>query len=492
MAETTSILFEFDSEIDDKPREECGVFGIYAPGQDVAALSYNALFNLQHRGQDAAGIAVIDRDRPESILCVNGRGKIEEALQSSRVLAGLPESDMASASVRYSTIDTRSREEQDGAAMPLIGGGNGGSKFSLSYNGHLANFEELRAEHPSSAHCYTDGQLMTHLIGEQTKAGVGLYESIVDVTSDFNGAYSLVIMGENKLFGVRDPKGIRPLMLGKLPDGGRAIASEIAALDIIGATYEREVEAGEIVEISPEGLKSYKPYDPEEVEDKLCAFEFVYFSRPDNVLHGESAAKTRRKAGIELAIQFPVEDADAVIDVPDSGSSAAKGYAYATGLPLEEGLVKNKYVGRSFIASGQAQREEMIRAKFNVMPENVSGKNLVVVDDSLIRGTTMRGIVSMLRGAGAKGIHLRIASAPYISPCFYGMDTGNIAELIASGKSVEEICEYVGADSLAYLPVEDLKVTLGKAAGKVCMACMTGEYPTDIPEHMLQPKLISR
>ena len=467
------------AEFEDKPGEECGVFGIYAPGEDVAALTYDALFALQHRGQDAAGVAVSYNGG--SIMGVADLGKIEEALHFGADLAGLPASGLAIGHVRYSTNETKSKRQ---AAQPMMGGDRN-TKFALGHNGHLVNYDNLKRADPNQEDYPTDSRLITDMISRELERGAGLYDALVSSTRQLNGAYSLVVMGENKLFGIRDPKGFRPLMVGKLPNNGWALASEVSALNIIGAEFEREVEPGEFVEIDTEGLKSHKPFDPSEVETKLCAFEFVYFSRPDNVLEGELVASTRRRAGIELAKLFPVE-ADLVADAPDSGTPAAKGYAYQTGLPLLEALVKNRYVGRSFIAAGQANRENMIDSKFSAVREIVEGQRLVLVDDSIIRGSTTKKLVNMLFKAGAKEVHLRIASAPYAWPCFMGMDTGDRQKLMAKDMSVEEIRAAIGADSLAYLPAESLERTFGRAAGKVCMACMTGEYPIPIPEELLQ------
>ena len=410
-------------------------------------------------------------------------GNVEEALGHGDFLKGLPVSDMACGHVRYGTNETKTKEARLAAIQPMLGG-NSHSKFALSHNGHLVNFEELRQEHPRPEQCHTDSQLMTHLIGEEVELGAGLYDAMTSVSRRLNGAYSLVVMGGGRLYGMRDPNGFRPLMLGSLNVRGWAIASEVAALDIVGATFEREVEAGEVVEVSDDGLRSFRPFEASEISSNLCAFEIIYLSRPDNVVAGELVARARRQAGIELARLFPV-DADLVTDAPDSGTLAADGYAHKSGLPKLPALVKNKYVGRSFIAAGQANREEMVAAKFNAVPEIVEGQSVVVVDDSIIRGTTTKGLVNMLRKAGARQVHLRIASSPYQWPCFYGMDTANRGQLIAAEMSVAGICEELGADSLEYIPLKDLEATFGKAAGKVCMACMTGEYPTDVPRELL-------
>ena len=289
-------------------------------------------------------------------------------------------------------------------------------------------------------------------------------------------------MGEDKLFGVRDPKGFRPLMLGRFSSGGYALASEIGALDIMGASFEREVERGEIVEIDTEGIKSHMPFDPSEIKKKLCSYEFIYFSRPDNILEDELVATTRRRAGLELGRMFPA-DVDLVTDAPNSGTSAAKGFAYKTGLPLLEGLVKNQYVGRTFIDINPGM---LIDAKLKAVRRIVEGQRVAVVDDSIIRGNTTRKVVTMLREAGAQEVHLRIASAPYQWSCFYGMDTGDRETLIAAHMSVEEMRVALRADSLEFLPLRELEITFGKAAGKVCMACMDGRYPTKVPEEMLK------
>jgi amidophosphoribosyltransferase len=472
------------AELEDKPGEECGVFGIYLPGEPgikATALTYNALHTLQHRGQDAAGIHV---QTPEGyIRGYKDVGLLKDAMQDGDHLRGLPAANIASGHVRYGTSTAKSLSERRNAAQPMLGGQNG-SKFALSHNGHLINFDELRAASPQPDRSYTDSQLITNAIEAELSDNAGLYGAIVAATEKLSGAYSMVIMGENKLYGVRDPKGFRPLMLGRLPDNGWALASEVAALDIIDAGFEREVEPGEIVEISEAGLKSYKPYDPREVSTNVCAFEFVYTSRPDNVIEGEPVAITRYRAGRKLAKLFPA-DADLVADSPDSGTIAAKGYARESGLPLLDALVRNRYIGRTFMADETEKRKEMLRSKLNPVRSIVEGKSVVIVDDSIIRGNTFAQVVQGLWNVGAKEVHIRIASAPYAWPCFMGMDTGDRGSLIAAHMSIDEMCEALNATSLDFLDVEQFESTLGRAAGKVCLACMNGEYPLPVPSEKL-------
>lgn len=458
-----------------EPREACGVFGIYAPNQPVAELTYRGLLALQHRGQDAAGIAVSDGD---TIKVIKNTGLVEEALNHGSVLSGFAPAEFASGHVRYSTSHTNPQEAIQGA-QPMFGEARGVS-FTLSQNGHTINAEELEREMEPDRHV-TDGELITDLVANELSQGASLARSVAKACNRLNGAYSLVVMGKQELIGIRDPNGFRPLRIGQLKDGGLVLASELAALDIVRAEPVREVHPGELVRINAQGVRSFSPFDKSAIRSNLCAFEYIYFSRPDNDLMGENVEKVRFQCGQELANEAPIE-ADIVIGVPNSGISATHGFADVSKLPMKQGITKNQYVRRTFIETGQVAREDLVRMKHNVNKPIVDGMRVVVVDDSIVRTTTSQHIVEMLREAGASEIHLRIASPPYKWPCFYGMNTGNIDELVAASMNVEEIRQEIGADTLHYLSIEGLQRSLGQALGKVCMACMTGQYPTPVPE----------
>ena len=474
---------------DERPREECGVFGLYAPNMPAAEMTYAGLLALQHRGQEGAGIGVTNG---RSITVVKDVGLVTEALRHGGSLSGLQPSVFATGHVRYGTHHSngsnRSPAEEFAAVQPMVGRSEiSGVSFTVSHNGHIINSDEISQGLNLNGSGYaSDSDLIKRLIGrELDKLGEDgeLRDGVMAAANQLNGAYSLVIMGTDKLIGLRDPKGIRPLWLGQIGDeGGMVLASELSALYIIKATPVREIEAGELVEIDQDGLRSYKPFSESEVKQRLCALEFDYFSRPDNELEGENVELVRFRKGKLLAERFPIE-ADIVVGSPNSGMAAARGYANASGLPMEQGLVKNDYVGRTFIANSQLSREQKVRTKFNANRGIVGGKRVVVVDDTIVRGTTTKWLVEMLREAGAEEVHLRISAPPIKWSCYYGMDTPARDELIAAGMSNEEVCQAVGANSLEYLSLEDLQASVGKAAGKLCMACMDGQYPTPINGH---------
>ncbi len=460
--------------------EECGVFGIYAPGRDVAALTYRGLIALQHRGQDAAGVAV---SNGQDIQVVKDVGLVTEALANGTVLDSLHDGEFASGHVRYSTSKTYTYDEKVRAAQPIIGKRDNRS-FALSQNGHTINAEELERESDDTHQPVTDGELIAQLISGSMSRGVSLAKAVRTAGNYLNGAYSLVVMGQRELIGLRDPRGFRPLVLGALEGGGSVIASEWSALDIVGASYEREIKPGELVQVNHKGqVRSFELPENELPEPALCSFEYVYFSRPDNEMFGENVEQVRFRMGQELAAESPV-DADLVLGVPNSGVSAAYGYVDISRMPLKHGLTKNTFINRTFIASTQIEREEMARMKLSANKAVVEGKRVVAVDDSIIRSTTTKAIVSMLKEAGATEVHLRISSPPYKWPCFYGMNTGDINELIAASKTIEEIRREVGADSLEFLTVDAMKRAMGQAAGKVCLACATGNYPTPVDEKL--------
>ncbi|MFM9124455.1 MAG: amidophosphoribosyltransferase [Actinomycetota bacterium] len=445
----------------------CGVFGIHAPGRDVARLAYFALYALQHRGQESAGIAVTDGSR---ITAVRDLGLVSQVFDESTLetLRG----DMAIGHARYST--TGSSQWQN--AQPVVRHREGRT-LALGHNGNLTNTTELREELEAKGIRFestSDTEVIAALICEHPGT---LVEGVQEAISRISGAFAAVVMDEERLIGFRDPDGIRPLVLGDL-DGHPVLASESCALDLVGARVVRDVEPGEIVVLHPDGVESIRPADPH--HPALCVFEFIYFARPDSRIDGQHLHGVRGRMGERLAAEAPVE-ADIVIPVPDSGAPAAQGFARRSGIPYMDGLIKNRYVGRTFIQPDQAMRESGIRLKFNPMPDVLAGRRVVVVDDSIVRGTTTRKIVEMLRGAGATEVHLRISSPPIISPCFYGIDMATKDEMIAAAKSRAELRGDPPADSLAYLSLEGLEASTGHGDDRFCRACLTGRYPTPVP-----------
>jgi len=443
------------------------VFGIYSTEADAARVSYFGLFALQHRGQESAGIAVSDG---QTITVYKDLGLVAQVFNES-TLAGLT-GNIAIGHTRYSTTGSSVWEN----SQPVFrqAGDNG---IALSHNGNLTNTSKLAAlvEHPSAT---TDSEMMTALIAQRIEThDEDLASALEAVLPGFEGAYSLTIMDRDHLVGVRDPNGFRPLCLGSI-DGGWVLASETAALDLVGAALERELAPGEMVVIDGNGFTISKPFEP--TRESMCLFEFVYFARPDSTLRGQNIHLARRRMGVALAEQAPVE-ADAVVPVPESGIPAAQGYAEASGIRYTDGLVKNRYIGRTFIQPAQTLRDRGIRLKLNAMPAELEGKRVVLVDDSIVRGSTTRQLVQMVWEAGAAEVHLRISSPPYRWPCFYGMDTGDRSTLLAAGKSVDEIAEFLEVDSLAYLDLDRLIKATGASADGFCTACLSGSYPTDVP-----------
>lgn len=457
----------------DRPKDECGLVGIYAPGEDVAKLSYYALFALQHRGQESAGIAVADGDR---IWVYKDMGLVTQVFNETKLssLAG----HVAVGHVRYSTTGSSSWEN----AQPVYRT-SGGVAIALGHNGNLVNTLDLVNEvdrhpgHTSGLSSSTDSDLIATMIAQSGR--LTAEDAILETLPKLRGAFSLVMMDEQTVFGARDANGVRPLVLGRLPNG-YVLASETCALDIVGAERIREVEPGEVVAIDSSGVRSHRFA---KAKANLCIFEFVYLARPDSVLYGKNVYETRYRMGITLANEAPVE-ADLVMPVPDTGTAAAAGYAWQSGIPYGEGFVKNRYVGRTFIQPTQSIREQGIRAKLNPLPSLIDGKRLVVVDDSIVRGNTTRQIVRMLKEAGAVEVHMRISSPPIRWPCFYGVDIADRDELIAAWSSVEEIQGHIGADSLAYLSLEGLIASTEVPSDMFCTACFSSNYPIPIPEHV--------
>jgi amidophosphoribosyltransferase len=450
------------------PRCECGVFGIYAPGEDVATLTYFALFALQHRGQESAGIAVSDGART---VVHREMGLVSQVFGPSD-LAAL-EGHLAVGHCRYSTTGASSWEN----AQPIYRESGTGVRIALGHNGNIVNTRELAADldDGESIAPSTDSQLMTRLIGERSEPR--LEDAIVAVAQRLRGAFSVIVSDERRLYAFRDPHGVRPLQIGRMPSGGWVFASETSALEIVGAVLVRDVEPGELVVVDADGLHSRRFA---EATPRFCLFEWVYLARPDHRQDGSSVLAARRKMGRQLAIEAPV-DADVVLPVPEAGRDAAAGYAEQAGLPFADGLVKNRYVGRTFIQPTQTLRQLGIRLKLSPVREIVEGKRLVVVDDSIVRGNTSRQLVAMLRAAGAAEVHLRITSPPITDPCYYGIDMATRAELIGADMDVEQIRAFVGADSLHYLSLDGLVDAVPQTRERLCTACFTGEYPIAVP-----------
>ena len=455
------------------------MFGVYAPGKPVSHLTYLGLHALQHRGQESAGMAVGDG---RVITVVKDMGLVS-AVFDDRTLAGLPGS-FAIGHTRYSTTGSSNWRNAQPAYRDV-----GQHEFALGHNGNLTNTEALADEAGMLPGTVTsDSDLIAELLAREIGTGEGdLADALFHVLPHLEGAFSLVLMDAGRIMGVRDPNGFRPLCLGKL-DGGWVLASESPALDIVGAHLVRELDPGEVVVIDAGGPRSIRPFADARIDPRLCVFEFVYFARPDAQLYGRSVASARVRMGEQLAEQAPLppdtvapERPAMVMPVPESGVPAAQGFARASGVPYGDGLVKNRYIGRTFIAPSQELRAQAVRLKLNPLREQIMGKRLVVVDDSIVRGTTTRSVVAMLREAGAAEVHLRIMSPPYRWPCFYGMDTGNRGELLAANLTVDEIRRYVGADSLAYLAIDRLITAVGAAGAGFCDACLTGDYPTTVP-----------
>ena len=473
-------------------KEACGVFGVHAPGRVASQLTFDGLYALQHRGQESAGMAVSDG---ESITVVKDMGLVTRVFDE-RTLSGLP-GDLAMGHTRYSTHGSSDWR----AAQPVYRPA-GGAGFALGHNGNLTNTAALAARAgmlPGMA--ATDSDVVAELLaralpgmapaeparpsGASTPAAPpALGAALRSVLPGVEGAFSLVLVDVSHLYGVRDPHGFRPLCLGRLgpadlPEGW-VLASESPALDVIGATFVRELEPGELVTIDAGGVHSERIFDAGAVDPRLCIFELVYFARPDSRLYGKEVHGARRRMGELLAEQAPA-DADLVMGVPDSGVPAAEGFARRSGIPYGQGLVKNRYIGRTFIDPDSDARRDAVRRKLNPLRENIAGKRLVVVDDSIVRGTTTRAIVGMLRDAGATEVHLRISSPPFRWPCFYGIDTPTRAELLAARMTLGEIVRYLGVDSIAYIGLDELKEAIGAGPAGWCDACLTGHYPTDVP-----------
>jgi amidophosphoribosyltransferase len=453
----------------------CGVFGVRAPGRDVARLSYFGLYALQHRGQESAGIAVSEQGR---LTALRDLGLVPQVFDE-RSLSGL-KGELAIGHTRYSTTGANAWEN----AQPLLHHGRART-VALGHNGNLVNADDLRAALGKPLASTSDSEVIAALIADDERP---LEDAAAAAMARLEGAASVVGIADGKLFAFRDAHGFRPLVLGRLgPDP--VVASETCALDLVGAQLEREVRPGELIVAADDGLHAIQALQPAE-RGALCIFEFFYLARPDTRLSGVEVHGARVRMGERLAAEAPVE-ADLVLPIPDSGTPAAIGFARATGIPFSEGLIKNRYVGRTFIQPEQGMREQGIRMKFNPLAE-VEGQRVVVVDDSIVRGSTTRQIVSMLFDAGASEVHVRISSPPVVSPCFYGIDLASEDEMIAAHATVDDVRAAIGATSLAYLSLDGLQAATRRPADALCRACLTRDYPTRVPANSTKLRFESR
>ena len=458
----------------DKIHEECGVFGVYADKKtDVAGLCYYGLFALQHRGQESCGIYVND----DGVINGYKAAGIVNDVFTRPVLESLGQGSMALAHVRYGTAGSSGSKNAQPVQINHIKG-----SMALAYNGNIANAMALREKLESTGsifHTTGDAEVIAYVVTRERMNAPSIEAAVSATMKQLVGAYSMVLMSPRKLIAARDPMGFHPLCIGQ-KDGMYVVASETCALDSVGAKFLRDVEPGEIVIIDEDGVRSDKS-NCIEGKKSLCVFEFVYFARPDSVVDGSSVHIARRRAGAMLALRHPV-NADVVIGTPDSGIDAAIGYANESGIPYAVGLIKNKYIGRTFIDIGQDYRMDRVKIKLNAVSAVVKDKRVILVDDSIVRGTTSARIVKMLKDAGAKEVHLRISSPPFLYPCYFGTDIDSPDVLIACQHPVEEIAKIVGADSLGYLAIEDMPKLAYNTKLEICDACFTGEYPIDVPK----------
>ena len=457
-------------------REECGVFGVYsAETNDVASTTYYGLFALQHRGQESCGIVVNDDGVFEDF---KDTGLVNDVF-SPDIIKRLGEGNIAVGHVRYGTTGSNDRSNAQPIVVNHIKG-----KMALAHNGNLINSGELRRElelNGSIFHTTSDTEVISYIITKERLSAPSIEQAVNKAMDKIKGAYSLVIMSPSKLIAVRDENGFRPLCYGKTKDGRYIVASESCALDAVGASFIRDIKPGEIVVFDKNGIRSISDHC-EKTKGSLCVFEYIYFARPDSVIDGCSVHTARQRAGAFLALEHPVQ-ADVVIGVPDSGLDAAIGYAKQSGIPYEIGFIKNKYIARTFIAPGQKSREDKVKIKLNAIADVVKGKRVVMIDDSIVRGTTSARIVKLLREAGAKEIHMRVSAPPFMNPCYYGTDIDSRENLIACKHTVDEIADIIGVDSLGYLSVENVKkIAKGVYETEYCTACFNGEYPTETPK----------
>ena len=463
-------------EVEEKLREECGVFGIYdLDGKDVAASIYYGLFALQHRGQESCGIAVSETNGPKGkVTSYKGMGLVNEVFTGDELeqMRG----DIGVGHVRYSTAGASTRENAQPLVLNYVKG-----TLALAHNGNLINAPELREELAYSGAIFQttiDSEVVAYHIARERVKTKNVESAVLNAMKKIRGAYSLVIMSPRKLIGARDPYGFKPLCIGRR-DNAYIITSETCALETLGAEYIRDIEPGEVVTITKDGIKSDTSMCLPKEQQARCIFEYIYFARPDSHIDGVSVYGSRIKAGRFLAMDSPVE-ADIVVGVPESGNAAAMGYAMESGIPYGTAFVKNSYVGRTFIKPKQSTRESSVKIKLNVLREAVAGKRVIMIDDSIVRGTTSDRIVKMLRDAGAREVHMRVSSPPFLWPCYFGTDVPAREQLIAYNRSVEEIRQMIGADSLGYLQIDRLKELVNGL--DICQGCFTGKYPMEPPE----------
>jgi amidophosphoribosyltransferase len=452
----------------ESPKDECGLFGVWAPGEDVARLTYFGLFAQQHRGQESAGMAVSDTN---NILVYKELGLVSQVFNEASLTA--LHGDLAIGHTRYSTTGSTTWDN----AQPVFKT-DGAHSVALGHNGNLVDTAHLATMAGGRGGATTDTDIVTTLIANEMPLAGGLEEAAMRVLPSLRGAFCFVIMDERSVYAARDAHGVRPLTIGRLPNGF-VVASETCALDIVGATVVRDVEPGELIRIDERGLHSRRFADSPKAS--LCIFEYVYLARPDTRLRGRSVHEARREMGRSLAKEHPV-DADMVIAVPTTGHSAAQGYSEVSGIPYGDGLYKNNYVGRTFIQPSQSRRDRGVKLKLNPLPDSIRAKRLVVVDDTIVRGTTTKQVVQVLREAGATEVHIRIPCPPIQWPCFYGIDMPTRQELIAADLTVEQIRDYLGADSLGYLSLDGMVAAAEGPASSFCRACFDGEYPIPIPD----------
>jgi len=464
--------------------EECGVFGVYSPqNASLADMAYYALFALQHRGQESCGIVV---NRDEKFHSYKDTGLVQDVF-THEILANFPEGQIAVGHVRYGTSGTTGRSN----AQPIVVNHMCGN-MAIAHNGNLANSYDLRRALESEGsifHTTSDTEVIAYVITKERLRLPSMEEAITSAMDKLDGAYSLVVMSHDKLVAVRDPHGFRPICYGRMADGSWVVASESCALDAVGATFERDLKPGEIIVFDKNGMRSITHHCGK-CPKTSCVFEFIYFARPDSVVDGSSVHNARLRAGAFLALEHPVQ-ADVVIGVPDSGIDAAIGYARQSGIPYGLGFIKNKYIGRTFISPGQRSREDKVRIMLNPVSSTVAGKRVVLIDDSIVRGTTCARIVRLLREAGAKEVHMRVTAPPFLYPCYYGTDIDSSDKLIAYKHTLEEIVQMIDVDSLGYLSIENARKIAENSDCEFCTACFDGLYPTEPPTHPLKHRFES-
>ena len=469
-----------------KLHEECGVFGVFAPNkQNVAATCYYGLFALQHRGQESCGIVVNDDGLFNSYKDL---GLVNDVF-TKPVIEKLGLGNAALGHVRYGTTGSNDRLNSQPIVVNHVKG-----RMALAHNGNLVNSYELRRElelQGSIFHTTSDTEVISYIVTKERLTAPSIEEAVNRAMNKIRGAYSLVVMSPSKMIAARDAFGFRPLCYGKTKDGSFVVASESCALDSVGAELIRDIEPGEILVFNKDGVKSVKDHCGKSPK-RSCIFEYIYFARPDSVIDGVSVHSARLEAGRCLAEKHPA-DADIVIGVPDSGIDAAIGYSRQSGIPYGIGLIKNKYIGRTFIAPGQSSREDLVRIKLNAVSENLKGKRVVMVDDSIVRGTTCARIIKLIREAGATEVHMRVSAPPFLNPCYYGTDIDSRDSLIACNHTIDEIAKIIGVDSLGYLETDQLPMLIGTKLGEgYCSACFDADYPTEIPSSTCKNRFESK